>query len=74
MAAFDTGYTQRPVCATREEIEPKLTMAPLFFFRCGRAACISITEPTTFTSKALSQSARAVSAPLSRYVQATLTR
>jgi NAD(P)-dependent dehydrogenase (short-subunit alcohol dehydrogenase family) len=44
------------------KIEPKLTMAPLFFFRCGRAVCISITEPTTFTSNALSQSARAVSA------------
>ncbi len=30
MAAFDTGWTQRPVCETREEIEPPRRRHGLF--------------------------------------------
>src|SRR5262245_6688412 len=66
IAALETGWSQRPVWDTRDEIEPKLTIAPLVLARCGRAAFINITEPTRLTSRALSHSSRVDAAPLSR--------
>lgn len=66
-AALETGYSQRPVWATLEEMLVKLTMAPPpAAARCGRTARAAITALTRLMSSALSQSARPDCAPSSR--------
>ncbi len=66
-AALLTGYSQRPVCATPEEMLVKLTTAPPPARRMwGRAALSIITALTRFTSRAWCQSARPDCSPSSR--------
>ena len=59
IAALLTGYSQRPVCATRDEMLVKLTTAPPpASTMCGCTACSIATALATFTLNEVSQSAR----------------
>ena len=65
-AALDTGYSQRPVCATLAEMLVKFTIEPLPTATiAGRTARAIITALTTLTLSADCQSERGDSAPLS---------
>ena len=65
-AALLTGYSQRPVCATLDEMLVKLTTAPPPpRFMCGTTACSIIAALATFTFSAVSHSARGEARPLS---------
>ena len=67
MAALPTGYSQRPVCATPEEMLVKLTTAPPpARWKCGRTALSTITALTRLTLSEASQSARGEAMPSSR--------
>ncbi len=66
IAAFEVGYSQRPVCAHCAEIELKFTIAPPpRRAMCGCTAFASIAADTTLTSIAASQSLRVAWMPLS---------
>jgi hypothetical protein len=66
MAALLMGYSQRPVCAAKAEMEAKLTTAPPpRFCMWGAQACSIMAAPTTLTFQLWFHSARVEATPLS---------